>query len=297
MPQIHANGIHLEYETFGESQAPTILLIMGLGGQLIHWPDDFCRSLAEGGYHVIRYDNRDVGLSAKLDHLGKPKVLRAGLAGMLRLPVRAPYMLEDMANDAVGLLDALKIKSAHVVGVSMGGMIGQILAAHHPKRVLSFTCIMSTSGAPEVPKARLSLQMRLGKRPSRLDREGMIEHSMQTWRLIGSPGYRVEDAELRARIERAYDRGFHPRGLARQTVAVIAGRSRAPLLKLIKAPTLVIHGEDDPLVPVAGGHHLAKHIAGARLEIIKGMGHDLPPPLIPRLVKMILTHAQHATPD
>lgn len=293
MPQIPVNKIHLEYESFGDARAPVMLLIMGLGAQMIHWPDELCEALAQGGFRVIRYDNRDAGLSAKLDHLGKPKVLRAGLADLFRLPVRAPYTLHDMADDALHLLDALKIKSAHIVGASMGGMIGQILAATHPKRVRSFTCIMSTSGARGLPKAHWKLQLRLARRPTKLDRASMIEHSMQTWRIIGSPGYAIDDALLRQRVTRAYDRGFHPRGAARQLVAIIAGGSRKPLLSTIKAPTLVIHGEHDPLVPVAAAHHLAKHIAGARLEIIPGMGHDLPPALVGKLAKMIVRHASN----
>lgn len=294
MPQIRANGIHLEYESFGDPGAPAILLIMGLAGQLIHWPDDFCQALVQAGYRVIRYDNRDVGLSTKLDHLGKPKVMRAGLAGMLGLPVKAPYKLDDMARDAVGLLDALQLKTAHVVGASMGGMIGQIVAAKYPERLRSFTCIMSSSGNPRLPKASLRLQLRLAKRPARLDRDSLVAHSMQTWRMIGSPGYRIEDAALRANVERAYDRAYHPPGLARQTVAIIASGSRVPLLRRITAPTLIIHGVEDPLVPVAAAHDLARHIPDVRLELIPGMGHDLPPPLISKIAQLILQHVQGA---
>jgi pimeloyl-ACP methyl ester carboxylesterase len=295
MPQIHANGIKLEYETFGDRNRPAILLIMGLAGQLIHWPDDFCAALAADGYHVIRYDNRDIGLSSKLDQLGKPQLLRAGIASLLRLPARAPYKLDDMARDAVGLLDALKIRSAHVIGVSMGGMIAQILAALYPQRVLSLVSIMSTSGNPRLPGPSLKIKLRMIRRPQKFDRESLVQHSMQTWRLIGSPaGYAPDDATLRAKVERSYDRNFHPQGLSRQTAAILASGSRVPLLPRIVAPTLIIHGAEDTLVPVAAAPELAKHIPGARLEIIPGMGHDLPAALIPRLVDLILPHLRRA---
>src|ERR1043166_3856250 len=181
MPRIKANGIELEYEEFGDRDAPAILLIMGLAGQLIHWPEEFCVTLAQAGYRVIRYDNRDIGLSTKLDHPGKPNLMRSGVRALLRLPVRAPYKLDDMAADALGLLDALGIKTAHLVGASMGGMIAQILAAKHRSRVRSLTLIMTTSGNPWLPQASLKVRLRLVKRPENTDRETLIAHSMQTW--------------------------------------------------------------------------------------------------------------------
>jgi pimeloyl-ACP methyl ester carboxylesterase len=290
MPQISANGLQFEYESFGDAKAPALLLIMGLGGQMIQWPDEFCEGLARAGYHVIRFDNRDVGLSTRLGHVGKPKLMRAGLLSMLRLPVRAPYTLNDMAEDAIGLLDALKIKTAHVVGISMGGMIGQILAAKHGARVRSLVSIMSSSGNPRLPGPSLKLKLRMVKRPQQLDRESLIQHSMQTWRLIGSPAYPAEPAVLRGKVERAFDRATYPQGLARQTLAILASGSRVPLLRRIHAPTLIIHGDQDPLVPVAAAHDLARHIPGAQLEIIPGMGHDLPVELLPHLQRLILRH-------
>ena len=293
MPQIRANGIQIEYEEFGERAAPAILLIMGLGCQLIHWPDDLCHSLAGAGYRVIRYDNRDAGLSSKLDHADRVKLIRAGILSTFRLPVKAAYTLDDMAQDALGLMDALKLPRAHVVGVSMGGMIAQLIAIHHPDRMLSLTSIMSNSGNPLLPGPSLRIRLRMIKRPSRLDRESLIRHSMQTWRMIGSPGYPQEESALRAKVERAYDRCVHARGLARQTVAILASRNRAPLLKRIVAPTLIIHGKEDPLVPVAAAYELARHIPGARLEIIPGMGHDLPPALVPRLAQLILGNVKN----
>jgi pimeloyl-ACP methyl ester carboxylesterase len=292
MPQAQANGIQIEYETFGKSTDPAILLIMGLGGQLVLWPEALCRALAAGGYYVIRYDNRDVGLSSKIDSAGKPDLNSAGLRFMLRLPLKAGYTLDDMAADAAGLLDALNIRRAHVVGMSMGGMIGQILAARHGERLLSFTAIMTSSGNRSLPQPSFKLRLRLTQRPRRTDRESLVQHSMNTWRLIGSPGYPTPDAELRAMVERDQARCLYPRGMARQTLAIMAAPSRVPLLQQIKAPTLVIHGLADPLVPVAAGRELARLIAGARLELIEGMGHDLPAALLPRIGGLILGHVR-----
>jgi pimeloyl-ACP methyl ester carboxylesterase len=294
MTQIRANGINLEYETFGDRGAPPLVLIMGLGGQLLLWPEEFCRALADAGHYVVRFDNRDVGLSTKIEHARRPRLVRAALAARLGLRVKAPYTLDDMAHDTVGLLDALELPRAHIAGVSMGGMIAQIVAARHPRRVDSLTLIMSTSGNPRLPGPRLELQLRLVRPLPDHDRESLIRHSMQTWRLIGSPQYPPDETTLRAKVERSYDRSSYRKGLARQTLAIIASGSRVPLLKRIEAPTLVIHGQDDPLVPVAAGHDLAQHIPGARLSIIPGMGHDLPPALLPTFTQLIVRHAQEA---
>jgi pimeloyl-ACP methyl ester carboxylesterase len=292
MPRLHANGIDIEYEEFGDRDAPVMLLIMGLAGQLIHWPDDFCVALAKSGFRVIRFDNRDAGLSTKMDHLGKPNLMRAALLSTLRLPFRAPYKLDDMAADALGLLDALQIKTAHLCGASMGGMIAQVIAATQPQRVRSLTLVMTTSGNPWLPRAKLPVQLRLIRRPTHFDRESLIAHSMQTWRLIGSPGFRPTDEALRARVSRAFDRAYHPRGIARQTVAILASGSRVRLLKRIRAHTLVLHGKDDALVPVAAAHELARRIEGAKLEVIPGWGHDFPADLTPRLAALIAGHAR-----
>jgi pimeloyl-ACP methyl ester carboxylesterase len=294
MPQVRANGINLEYEAFGDRGAPPLVLIMGLGGQLLLWPEEFCRALADAGHYVVRFDNRDIGLSTKLEQPRRPKLLGAAIAARLGLKVRAPYTLDDMAHDTVGLLDALQLERAHVVGASMGGMIAQIVAAKFPRRVDSLTLFMSTSGNPRLPGPRLELQLRLVRRPPAEDRETLIRHSMQTWRLIGSPQYPPDEDILRAKVERSYDRSSYRHGLARQTLAIIASGSRVPLLRRIEAPTLVIHGAEDPLVPVAAGHDLARHISGARLSIIPGMGHDLPAPLLPTFSRLILQHAREA---
>ena len=294
MPQARANGINLEYETFGDRGAPPLVLIMGLGAQLVLWPDELCAALADAGHYVVRFDNRDVGLSTKLETPRRVRLVRAALASRLGFKVRAPYTLDDMAHDTVGLLDALQLERAHVVGASMGGMIAQILAARFPQRVDSLTLIMSTSGNPRLPGPRLELQLRLVRPLPAHDREALIRHSMQTWRLIGSPQYPPDEQTLRAKVERSYDRSSYRKGLARQTLAIIASGSRVPLLRRIAAPTLVIHGEDDPLVPVAAGHDLAQHIPGARLSIIPGMGHDLPAALLPTFTRLIVQHAHEA---
>jgi pimeloyl-ACP methyl ester carboxylesterase len=294
MPQVRANGLHLEYESFGDPAHPPVLLIMGLGAQLLLWPEDFCRALADAGYRVIRFDNRDVGLSSKLEHAGRPRLMRAAIASTLRLPVRAPYTLDDMAHDTLGLMDGLGLARAHVVGCSMGGMIAQILAARHAERVGSLTLIMTSSGNPRLPGPSLKIRLRLVKRPQRLDRESLIRHSMETWRLIGSPQYPAEESALREKVERSFNRSLYPQGLARQTLAILASPSRVPLLRRIAAPTLILHGREDPLVPVAAAHDLAQHIRHARLEVTPGMGQDLPPPLLPRLARRILEHVAAA---
>jgi pimeloyl-ACP methyl ester carboxylesterase len=294
MPQARCNGINLEYETFGDKGAPPIVLIMGLGAQLVLWPEDFCNTLAGAGHYVVRFDNRDVGLSSKIEHQRHPKVMQAAVAALFGLKLRVPYTLNDMAHDTIGLLDALDLPRAHFVGASMGGMIAQLIAARFGERVASLTSIMSTSGNPRLPGPRLDLRLRLMRRPGLVDRESLVRHTMETWRLIGSPEFPSDEATLRAKVERSVDRSNYGPGMARQLLAIIASGSRVPLLKRITAPTLVIHGADDPLVPVAAANDLARHIPGARLEIIPGMGHDLPPPLLPRISASILRHVGDA---
>jgi pimeloyl-ACP methyl ester carboxylesterase len=291
MPQVKANGLQLEYETFGDAKNPAMLLIMGLACQLTHWPEELCESLAAGGYYVIRFDNRDVGLSTKVDHLGKVNLMKLSLASQFGIRLPTPYTLDDLAQDTLALMDALKLKTAHVVGVSMGGMIAQLLAILAPQRVLSLTSIMSNSGNPRLPGPTLPLKLRLISRPKSLDRETLIQHGMQTWRMMSGPGFRPDETELRSKTERNLTRGVFPRGIARQTVAILHSKSRVPQLKKLTTPTLIIHGKDDPLVRVAAAHDLARHIPGAKLEIIPGMGHDLPTVLLPKFSQMILGHA------
>lgn len=285
-----ANGLRLAYDEFGEPGQPVILLVMGLGTQMIAWPESFCRGLAQRGFHVIRFDNRDIGLSEKLDGARVPRIPGLALSSRLRLPTRVPYRLRDMAADTVGLLDSLGIPHAHLVGASMGGMIVQIVAAEHPDRVLSLTSIMSSSGDRRLPSARPEVMAAMLKRAVGMEKPD-LENTMAFWRLIGSPAYQPSDAALIERIQTSYQRSFYPKGYARQMAAIIADGSRVSLLKRIVHPTLVIHGKQDALVPVECGIDTARHIRGARLELIDGMGHDLPEPLLPRFVDLITGHA------
>lgn len=292
MPKARSNGIELEYETFGDANDPAMILVMGLGAQMVLWPDDLCKALAAGGYHVIRFDNRDVGLSTMLHH-HKVSVIRTAIASRLGIKPNVPYTLDDMARDAVGLADALGIERAHWVGASMGGMITQVIAAKFPERVLSVGLIMTTSGDPKLPQASMKVTMRLIKRPPTHSREAQILHSMGTWRMIGSPAYPLPESELRKKIERSYDRNPDRRGAGRQLMAILASGSRVGILKRIHAPTLIIHGKHDPLIPVAAAHDLGSHIPGARVEIIEGMGHDMPPELVPQIAGLLVRHAHN----
>jgi pimeloyl-ACP methyl ester carboxylesterase len=301
MPSVSSNGIELEYEWLGDpadSQAPVILLIMGLGMQLIAWPDEFCAALVARGFRVIRFDNRDVGLSGRITGGKRPNLVWAMLAAKLRLPVRSPYMLADMAADGIGLLDALGIARAHVVGASMGGMIAQVMAAKYPQRVASLISIMSTSGNPKLPRPRGDAVKTLLSKPSDPKNPAIvIEHLVKVFGVIGSPGYAADPVALRAQLSRAVKRAYYPAGVARQLLAVIASGDRRPLLRSIKAPTLVIHGAADPLIPLAAGQDTADNIPGARLISIKGMGHDLPQELLSPLVDAIAAHCQQSEPS
>jgi pimeloyl-ACP methyl ester carboxylesterase len=292
---IAANGLTLEYESLGDPAAPPILLVMGLGMQLIAWPEAFCQGLVDRGFRVIRFDNRDAGLSSKIHVRRQPNVVAALAASWLRLPVRAPYTLEDMAADTVGLLDALAIPRVHIVGLSMGGMIAQVVAAMHPERVLSLTSIMSSSGNRKVSQPRPDAKRAiLSKPPNPDDPESVIQHLIRLYGVIGSPGYPTDQHDLRALINRLVRRGYYPAGVARQLVAIIASGNRRRLLRRITAPTLVIHGADDPLIPVEAGRDTARHIDRAKLLVIPGMGHDLAPGLVPILVDAIAEHCRSA---
>ncbi len=295
MPQAAANDISIEYETFGASSDPTILLIMGLGMQMIAWPEAFCRDLASRGFHVVRYDNRDTGFSTKFDGVKAPGIASLLIRSALRLPIRVPYMLADMADDAAGLLDALDVSTAHIVGASMGGMIAHNLAASHAERVRSLTSIMSTSGHRSLPGADpLVSRHILRARPKANDREAVIAYTMRTIELIGSPAYPVDEETRREMASMSYDRCYYPAGFPRHVAAIIHDGDRRRRLQTIKAPTLVIHGRQDPLVPLAGGIDTAQHIPGARLEIIDGMGHNFPVELWPRFIELIADHASQS---
>jgi pimeloyl-ACP methyl ester carboxylesterase len=291
MPQIDANGIKLEYEVTGDRGAPPVLLVMGLGAQLTRWPELFYRGIADAGFHVIRFDNRDVGLSTRIEHAGSPPLGKAALRAALGLPIKAPYDLGDLTADALGLLDALGFASAHVVGVSMGGMVAQMLAAQHGDRVRALVSIMSTSGSRKLPQPDLRLRMALLRRPNlRGDRQRTIDWTVALYKRIGSPGFPPDDQALRDQAAGDIDRSYYPVGVRRQLHAILASGSRTSILGRITAPTLIMHGADDPLVPVAAAYDLNRRIPGSRLEVFAGMGHDLPRALIPRFTTQIGEH-------
>ena len=264
---------------------------MGLGGQLTLWPDEFVDALNARGFRTIRYDNRDVGLSTRFDAAGVPNLKWMFVKSLLRLPVRSAYTLADMAADGVALLDHLGIARAHIVGVSMGGMISQHIAARYPDRVLSLTSVMSTTGNPRLPRAQKEAMQVLTSRPMSGDPEDLIAYSVRAAKVIGSPGYPPDEERLQRRVRSDFERGWYPQGVARQMAAIVADGDRRPMLKSIGASTLVIHGEGDPLVPLAGGRDTADNIPGARLLTIPGMGHDLPLGLVDTLADAIAGHA------
>ena len=289
---VTANELRICYDEFGDPAHPAVLLIMGLGTQMIAWPEAFCEHLAIGGYRVIRFDNRDVGLSQKLVDARVPNLLRMLLASGLGLPLRVPYTLHDMARDTVGLLDGLGIERAHIVGASMGGMIAQLIAGDHPQRTLSLTSMMSTSGARSLPSASRQVQ-RLMMRRAGSGEEEYLRYASRLWQVIGSPMYPPEKQELRERLLASYRRSYYPEGFLRQFAAIVASGDRVDLLRRVQRPTLVIHGSADALVPVEGGIHTAELVPGAQLAVIKGMGHDLPVVLLPRLASLILEHIRN----
>lgn len=276
MSAVRANGIQIEYESFGSADAPVIVLIMGLGMQLTSWPDPFCQKLAAAGFRVLRFDNRDIGLSTYFDDRGVPNMMWQFVKARIGMRVRGAYDLNDMAADTVSLLDALKIQTAHVVGASMGGMIAQQVAARHAARVRSLVSIMSTSGDRRLPPATREAQRALFGRPANpRDQRSVVDHYVRVFNVLSGPGFPTEPAELRARLERSVARSYHPQGVARQLVAVLASGDRSKDLAAIHTPTLVIHGDCDPLVLPACGEDTAAKIPGAKLRIIKGMGHDM----------------------
>ncbi len=290
MPRARANGIELEYDTFGRAEDPALLLVMGLGAQMILWHEEFCEALAAHGLHVVRFDNRDVGRSTWLEEAGMPDVVSAMATAQQRQPVRSAYLLRDMAADAAGLLDALEIDAAHLAGASMGGMIAQTLAIEHPARVRTLTSIMSTTGHPDLPAATPAA-MAVLLTPAPTERAAAIERSLEVSRTIGSPDFPAAEDELRAQAARAFDRGLNPAGVARQLVAILASGHRRDALGAVQVPTLVIHGAEDPLIPAPAGRDTAAAVPGAELLLIEGMGHDLPRALWPRLVDAIAKHA------
>jgi pimeloyl-ACP methyl ester carboxylesterase len=295
MPQVQANGISIEHEVLGSEKGEPLLLIMGLGAQMTRWPDALCGQLVRHGFRVIRYDNRDVGLSTHLNDAGAPDMAAVVQARMTGAKPPVAYDLTDMAADAVGLLDALGIQRAHVAGASMGGMIGQLVAADYPDRVLSLTSIMSSTGNPALPPPSAEAMAVLNTpAPHPSDEEAFVAHGLRNARTIGSPGYPFDEAALRERLLSDARRAYDPAGFARQYAAAIANGDRREKLKRITAPTVVLHGADDPLVPVSGGRDTADNIPDAELRIVPGMGHDLPPGLFDRVVDAILTARDRA---
>jgi pimeloyl-ACP methyl ester carboxylesterase len=290
--RVAANGIEIEVDDQGPASAEPLLLIMGLGMQLTGWPDELVQLLVMRGLRVIRIDNRDAGLSTGFDELGVPNLAWTALRYALRLPVQAPYRIADMAADALGVLDALGIRRAHVCGASMGGMIAQHLAAEHPARVKSLTLMMTTSGARHLPQPGLDVQRALMRRPDGSDPEAVVAHLQALLALIGSPAYVPDPERLRQRLRQNVARAWRPAGTARQLTAVAADGDRSALLPRITAPTRVIHGSADRLVPVAAGHDLAARISGAVADIVPGMGHDLPLQLLPRFADGIAENAR-----
>ena len=285
-----ANGIEIAYEVIGDAKAPPMLLIMGLGAQMVLWEDGLCRMLVERGHRVIRFDNRDVGKSTHFHEAGLPDIASIMTAAFTGQALSAPYELSDMARDCVGLLDVLGIERADIVGASMGGMIAQTLAIEHPSRVRTMTSIMSTTGNPALPPPNAEAISFLIS-PMPMDREGAIEYGVKMFRVIGSPAFPFEEERIRRLAALQYDRGVDPAGVMRQLAAIVASGNRAEKLRSVTAPTLVIHGDADPLVPLEGGAETAGMIPGARLETVEGMGHDLPMSLWPRLTDCISSHA------
>ncbi|MBO0870182.1 MAG: alpha/beta hydrolase [Micromonosporaceae bacterium] len=288
MPRARSNGVELEYQTFGRPGDPAMLLVMGLGAQLIDWPEAFCTGLVQRGFFVIRYDNRDCGLSTDLDQMGVPDI-----AAVFAGTEPAPYRLADMATDAVGLLDALGIRRAHLVGASMGGMICQQLTIDHPDRVLSLCSIMSTTGDRSVggstPEAVAVLL-----RPAAATRAEAVAGALAASQVLGSIGFEASEDAQRRRAEQKYDRAYRPDGRRRQLAAIYASPDRTEALHKVSVPTVVIHGALDPLVDPSGGRATADAIPGAELVIIPGMGHGMPPDAIPAMLDAITRTARRA---
>jgi proline iminopeptidase len=294
MPTVHANGIELCYAQDGEPANPTVLLIHGLGCQLVQWPDSFIAGLVAGGFNVLRMDNRDAGLSSKMDALGSVDMMALMMMFQGGRPLSAPYTLSEMADDAAALLGSLRLASAHVLGVSMGGMIAQRVALQYPDRVLSLTSIMSSSGAANLPPPDPLAIASITAVPMSLLRADIVAQVRASWDLIGGPHFKSTAVGIGRLTEAAYDRGRYPAGIMRQMAAIMVDGARAQSLARIRAPTLVLHGDADPLVPVACGADTARRIPGATLRVIPKMGHDLPEPLMPGILGALTTHLRAA---
>ena len=297
MPDIAANSISLHYESLGNENDPPILLIMGLAAQMILWPDAFCQMLVEKGFRVIRFDNRDAGLSTHLDHLGTPNVALEYAKFLMRLPMKASYLIDDMAADTAALIDALGLKRPHIVGASMGGMIAQNLAANYPDKVASLTSIMSTTGRRSLPKPTWKTMRAIMQPPAKHgDTQGAIDRMVHVFNVISSKTYPPDPAYMRDVCTRHITRANYPPGGARQLMAIAASDDRTYTVRKIKAPTLVLHGDEDKLVSPVCGMETAREIVygggKAKINIIKGMGHDLPAPLLGQIAEEIAGHCR-----
>ncbi len=288
MPQVRANGIDIEYESFGREGDPPIVLIMGFAAQLIFWPESLCEGLAAKGFRVVRFDNRDIGRSTHLTDLGVPDIRELwGEVASGRQP-RAPYSLSDMADDAIGLIDALAVERAHIVGASMGGMIAQLVAINGPERTKSLTSIMSTTGRRDLPPGDPDALAVLSRPPKSSSREDLIDNGILVRHALASPGFPQSEADIRAFVERVVDRApYDPGGIARQLAALIAAPPRNELLKAVRRPALVLHGDSDRLLPVAAAKDTAESMPCAELIVVPGMGHGFPESLVPILLKDI----------
>lgn len=292
-------GVELAYETMGDIDAPAVILIMGLGAQMHVWPTSLCYRLVNAGYRVIRFDNRDTGRSTNFNEHGNPSLIRVWLGRRFNRKPRVPYTLKDMSTDVLHLMDELQLDSAHLIGASMGGMIAQILAAKKRKRVRSLTSIMSSATAPRIPVNQLQVLLQLARRPAANNREAEnreehIRYITRMNRIIGSPGFPMSDEELLRLAETSWERTSSPLGFKRQLVAITHAGDRRRFLQKIRTRTLVIHGADDPLIPVNLGIETASLIPNAKLKVVLGMGHDFPEALVPKLSKMVIKHLDKA---
>lgn len=294
MPKAKANNIEIEYATFGDSSAKPLLLVMGLGAQMIRWDVRLIEEIVKRGFYVIIFDNRDIGLSTKFEDAGIPDLTKAIGAAMKREKIEAAYLLKDMADDAVGLLDALGIEKAHICGASMGGMIVQEIAINHPSRVLSLTSIMSTTGDPNLPQPAPKA-LKILMKPAPEEREANIEYAVEAGRFLYGSGFPFDEEKARVDAGKNYDRSFYPQGMARQLIAILASGERTEKLASVKVPTLVIHGKDDPLVPHEAGIATSKAIPGAELILIDGMGHSSPPETWPQTIDAIVANTEKAS--
>lgn len=285
-------GIEIFYEDHGDPAHDTILLVMGLGAQLTLWPDELVEALVGEGFRVIRYDNRDIGLSQKMEGARAPGLAMQVLRKKIGFPAKVPYTLTDMAHDGIGVLDALGIESAHVVGASMGGMIAQLMAVHHGHRLRSMTSIMSSTGNGKLPQAEKHAMEALIAPITSMEEESLVAHGLNIAKNIGSPGFPFDPEQQRERVLKNVRRSVYPAGPPRQLAAIIDDGCRRSRLAQVRVPTLVLHGEDDPLVKLEAGEDTARHISGARLVTIPGWGHDIPLPLVPRVAQEIVTHAR-----